>query len=223
MPPQPSKPVVIFGDQRSAQLAHYLLRHDSPHTVLAFCVDAAYRRADHFDGLPLVDFEALPTCYPPRDVSLFIPMGYQRINGIRRGRYEAAKAWGYGFINYISSRASVWPDLVLGENCIVHEHAMLQPFVTLGNNVIVRSGAHLSHHCSVASHAFIGAMAAFAGDTHVGEQAFVGVGAVLRDGLQIAPRSFIGAGAVVTHHTEEGCAYFGNPAQVISRNVEKLI
>lgn len=218
-----ARPVVIFGDQRSAQLARFLLQHDSPHEVIAFCVDGAYRKAESFDGLPLLDFETLSASYPPERVRLLIPIGYHRINGLRRARYESAKAQGYAFVTYVSSRASVWPGLVIGENSVVHEMAVIQPFATIGDNVIVRSAAHVSHHCRIASHAFIAAQVAMAGDTTVGEQAFIGVGAVLRDQISIAPRSFIGAGAVVTRSTEEGCAYFGNPARRISRSVDKLI
>jgi sugar O-acyltransferase (sialic acid O-acetyltransferase NeuD family) len=223
MPHPADSPVVIFGDQRSAQLARFLLQHDSPHEVVAFCVDGAYRKAESFDGLPLVDFETLAASYPPGRVRLLIPIGYHRINGLRRARYEAAKAQGYSFVTYVSSRASVWPGLEIGENSVVHELAVIQPFASLGDNVIVRSAAHVSHHCRVASHAFIAAQVAMAGDTTVGEQAFVGVGAVLRDQINIAPRSFIGAGAVVTSDTEEGCAYFGNPARRVSRHAERLL
>jgi sugar O-acyltransferase (sialic acid O-acetyltransferase NeuD family) len=214
--------VVIFGNQRSAQLARYCLEHDSPWEVAGFTVDAAYRDGDAFDGLPIVDFETLDSAYPPGEVRLLIPAGYQRINGLRRSRYEAAKARGYGFVSYRSSRASLWPDLRLGENCLVYEHAIVQPFATIGDNVIVRSGAHVSHHCRVDSHAFISVEAVIAGAVHVGEQAFIGVGAVLRDRLRIAPRSFIGAGAVVVHDTEEGAAYVGNPARRIERPAHEL-
>lgn len=215
-------PVVIFGDRRSAQLAHYCLAHDSRWKVAAFTVDAGWRRADAFEGLPLVDFETLESRFPPAEVRLLIPTGYQGVNGLRRARYESAKARGYRFASYVSSRASVWPDLEPGENCLIYEHAIVQPFATVGDNVIIRSGAHVSHHCRIDSHAFISAEVAMAGDVHVGEQAFIGVGAVLKDGLRLAPRSFIGAGAVVVRDTEEGAAYAGNPARRLRKQAREL-
>ncbi len=214
--------MVIFGNLRSAQLAHYCLAHDTQLKVAGFTVDAAFRRSDHFEGLPLVDFETLEARFPPGDYKLLIPAGYQQINGLRRSRFEQAKARGYGFANYISSRASTWPDLQMGENCLVYEHAVLQPFVSLGDNVIIRSGAHVSHHCRIGRHAFVSAMVAMAGDTTLGEQAFVGVGAVLRDGLRVAPRSFIAAGAVLIEDTDEGAAYAGNPARRMARAAHEL-
>ena len=214
--------VVIFGDLRFAQLAHFCLAHDSPWKVVGFTVDAAWRKAERFEGLPLVDFETLESRFPPDEAKLLIPAGFQRLNGLRRERFESAKKRGYGFASYISSRASVWPGLEIGANCLVYEHAIVQPFSTIGDNVTVRSGAHVSHHCRVESHAFISAEVAMAGDVRVGEQAFIGIGAVLKDGLRIAPRSFIGAGAVVVRDTEEGAAYAGNPARKLARRAADL-
>lgn len=209
--------VVLFGMDSFASLAWFCLTHDSRYRVVAFTVDAAFLRAALHHGLPVVPFEELAAHYPPGQVRLLTPLGYHAINGVRRARYEQAKAWGYGFVSYVSSRASTWPDLQVGENCLIYEHAIIQPFARIGNNVIIRSGAHVSHHCQIADHAFVAAGATFGGNVTVGEQAFVGLGAVLRDGLDIAPRSFIGAGAVVLRDTEADGVYVGNPARKSER------
>ena len=205
--------VVIFGTTRFSSLAWYCLTHDSPYRVVAFTVDAAYLRTPVHEGLPVVPFETLAQSHPPGEVRMLVPVGYHAINGLRRDRYLAAKAQGYEFVSYVSSRAGVWPDLRVGENCMIHEHAIIQPFARIGDNVIVRSGAHISHHCIVADHAFVSAGATLGGSVTVGERAFVGLGAVLRDGLSIAERSFIGAGAVVLRDTEPDAVYVGNPAR----------
>ena len=211
--PGDDRPVVIFGNLRSASLAWYCLVHDSDFDVAAFAVDEAYIASSTYEGLPLAPFETLEAHYPPRDYRLLIPTGYQRINGLRRARFEAARRRGYDFVSYVSSRASVWPDLHVGDNVLIYEHAIIQPFARIGSNCIIRSGAHISHHCQVADHAFVAAEVAMGGEGVVGEQAFVGVGAVLRDRIRIAPRSFIGAGAVVVQDTEADGVYVGNPAR----------
>lgn len=216
--PGDDRPVVIFGNQKSASLAWYCLTHDSPYNVAGFAVDRAYLDTTQFEGLPIVPFEELESFYPPDDYRLLIPMGYQRINGIRRARYEEAKQRGYTFVSYVSSRASIWPDLHIGENVLIYEHAIIQPFARLGHNCIIRSGAHISHHCQIDDHAFIAAEVAMGGAGHVGEQAFVGVGAVLRDNIHIAPRSFIGAGAVLVKDTEADGVYVGNPARKMNKS-----
>lgn len=213
----PSLPLVIFGNGNFASLAWYCVTHDSPWQVAAFTVDRPFVGAGRHQDLPVVAFDELQSLYPPGEVNLLIPLNYQRINGLRMDRYRQAKAAGYGFVSYVSSRASVWPDLQIGENCLIYEHAIIQPFARIGDNVIIRSGVHISHHCEVGSHSFIGAEAAFGGNVTLGERVFVGVGAVLRDGLQLAERSFIGAGAVLLSNTEPNAVYVGNPARKSGR------
>lgn len=211
--PGDDRPVVVFGNMRSASLAWYCLLHDSEFKVAGFAVDEAYITSSIFEGLPLVPFESLETHYPPSDYRLLLPTGYQHINGLRRARFESARQRGYDFASYVSTRASVWPDLSVGDNVLIYEHAIIQPFARIGDNCIIRSGAHISHHCQVESHAFVAAEVAMGGEGIIGEQAFVGVGAVLRDRIRIAERSFIGAGAVVVQDTEADGVYVGNPAR----------
>ncbi|MBA2672455.1 acetyltransferase [Ramlibacter sp.] len=212
------RPVLVFGNLLSASLAWYCLAHDSPWTVAGFTVDQAYIRDARYEGLPLVAFETLEQTHPPADYRLIIPMGYHRINGLRRARFEQARTRGYDCVSYVSSRASVWPDLRIGDNVLIYEHAIIQPFARIGDNCIIRSGAHISHHCQVHDHAFVAAEVAMGGEGTVGEQAFVGVGAVLRDRIRIAPRSFIGAGAVVVQDTEADGVYVGNPARKANKS-----
>jgi len=209
--------VVIFGTGGFASLVWYCLTHDSPFRVRAFTVDADFLREPEFMGLPVVAFEELERFYPPPAAKLIIPLGYHSINAIRRARYESAKCRGYGFANYVSSRASVWPDLRIGENSLIFEHAVVQPFVSIGSNSIICCCACIAHHCKLEAHVFVAGGAALSGNICVGEQAFIGTGAVLRDGLSVAARSFIGAGAVVAADTASDAVYVGNPARSIGQ------
>jgi sugar O-acyltransferase (sialic acid O-acetyltransferase NeuD family) len=216
--PDDDRPVVIFGNQLSASLAWYCLTHDSQMRVAGFTVDAARQDSSQFEGLPLVAFESLEATFPPQDYRLLIPMGFVQVNGVRRARYEQAKQRGYTLASYVSSRASIWPDLVIGDNVLIYEHAIIQPFARIGNNCIIRSGAHVSHHCRLGDHVFVSAEVALASSCQVGDQAILGVGAVLRDGLRIAERSFVGAGAVLVADTEADAVYVGNPARKASKS-----
>lgn len=218
-----SKSLIIFGNSHFASLAWYCLVHDSPYHAVAFTVDKAYL-TDHptHEGLPVVAFDEIYETHPPSSHVILLPLGYHSINGLRRTRFEKAIEMGYETISYISSRASIWPDLKIGKNCIIYEGAVIQPFSTIGNNIIIRSNAHISHHCKIADHVFIAAGAVLGGNVTVGEQAFVGLGAVIRDGVTIAPRSFIGAGAVVIADTEPDTIYVGNPARMIRQSATEV-
>lgn len=204
---------VIFGLGALSSLAWYCLLKDSEHEVLGFAVDRAFRHQDKAHDLPVVDFETLEERFPADHVALLIPTGARGMNTVRRDHYRNAKARGYRFVNYVSSRAATWPDLTIGENVMIYEGAVVQPFAAIGDNCILRSGCHVSHHARIGDHCFIAAHAVVAGSAVVGEACFLGVNATVIDGVKVAPRCLIGAGALVTRDTAADGVYVGSPAR----------
>ena len=138
--------VVMFGLGQLSSLAWYCLTHDSPHEIVAFTVDGAYMDRAEFEGLPVVAFEDVENRFPPGDYAMLVPIGARAANGLRADKYREARQKGYSFPSYVSSRALTWPDLVIGENSLIYEGAVIQPFCHIGNNVVVRHGVAVSHH-----------------------------------------------------------------------------
>jgi sugar O-acyltransferase (sialic acid O-acetyltransferase NeuD family) len=205
--------IVIFGGRGFASLAWFLLTHDSPHEVVGFTVDSAYLESDVLHGLPVVAFEQVEKYFPPESIGMIAPVGMRNLNGLRQEKHRAGKAKGYRFISFVSSRALTWPDLTIGENCMLCEGSVLQPFATLGDGVTLRAGANVSHHVTIGDNCFIAANSCIGGGVRMGERCGVGLNATIREGITIAPRCFIAAGAVVTADTEENGIYVGVPAK----------
>ena len=87
--------VVLFGLRDFASLAHFYLKYDSPHEVVAFTVDREFVPADPtFEGLPVVPFDELESRYPPSEFAGFAPLSHQGMNRVRQGVYERFKAEG---------------------------------------------------------------------------------------------------------------------------------
>lgn len=213
-----NKPLIIFGASTLSSLAAYSLVHDAGRKVAAFSVDAGFVGTGTHDGLPLVAFDHLTRSFAPADYDILIPLGWKKMNALRQERCAQAKSMGYSITNYVSSSASVWPGMAVGENVFIYERSILQPFVSLGENVTVRAGANLGHHSKVGSHSFIASGVVTGGNVTIGERCFIGLGAVLRDGIRIGDRCFVGAGAVVIADTEPDCVYVGNPARKLDKN-----
>jgi len=205
--------VVIFGTEKLASLAWYVLAHDSPHEVVGFTVDGAYLVKNTLHGLPVAAFEQVEKYFPPESIAMIAPLGGRNLNSLRAEKHRSGKAKGYRFISYVSSRASTWPDLTIGENCMLNEASVVQPFARLGDGVILRAGANVSHHVQIGDNCFIAAHACIGGAASVGERCFIGINSTVRDGITIASRCFIAAGAVVTADTEENGIYIGVPAK----------
>jgi sugar O-acyltransferase (sialic acid O-acetyltransferase NeuD family) len=205
--------VVIFGDKMLASVAWYLLTHDSEHDVVGFTVDSAYLAKSTLHGLPVVAFEEVEKHFPPESIAMIAPLGARKLNGLREEKHRAGRLKGYRFISYMSSKAVTWPDLCIGENCLVAEATTVQPFAKVGDGAMVRAGVNVGHHVQIGDNCFIAGHACIGGAANIGQRCFLGMNSTIRDGLTIAPRCIIAAGAVVTADTEENGVYVGVPAK----------
>jgi sugar O-acyltransferase (sialic acid O-acetyltransferase NeuD family) len=209
------KRVVLFGDGQVADLAHFFLTHDSIHEVVAFTVDGAHISATAMRGLPIVPFEEVQTRYPPDDFSLFIAVGYSRMNKLREAKYVAAKGLGYAFVTYLSSKATIWPDADIGDNCFIQENTVIQPFAKIGNDVVVWSGCTIGHDSVIDDHCFLSPHVTVSGNVTVEPNCFFGVDATIRDGVTISRDCVIGAGSLIMKDTQPREVYVGQRAQLL--------
>jgi sugar O-acyltransferase (sialic acid O-acetyltransferase NeuD family) len=201
------RPVVILGVGEFAQLAHYYLSKDSPRKVGGFTVDDAYVRSSEFRGLPVVPFERVQESFPPDQFDLLVAIGYTDLNAARARKCADAKARGYRLASYVSTRASVWQDLALGENCFIMEGNLIQPFVAIGSNVIIWCGSVISHHVEIADNCFIASQVTVSGGAKIGTNCFIGVNATIREHVTIGRNCIIGAGALILKDTPAETGY----------------
>lgn len=207
--------VIIFGVLDTAELAHYYLEHDSEHEVAAFAVNRQYIQEEKFHGLPVVPFEDVENIFPPSDYSFFAPMTGRNMNRNREGIYNEAKAKGYQFISYISSRATIFDKSVVGENCFILEDNTIQPYTTIGNNVVMWSGNHIGHHSKIKDHVFFTSHVVMSGHCEIESYSFFGVNSTIRDYTHIATGTLVGMASAITKETEEWGIYIGNPAKKV--------
>lgn len=204
--------VIIFGMQDYAELAHYYLEKDSPHEVVAFCVNKAYiPEGGQFRGLPALAFEDVDQTHPAQDFCFFAPMSPKNMNRDRERVFNEIRAKGYRMISYVSSKATLF-DNEIGENCFILENNTLQPFTRVGNNVVLWSGNHLGHHSHIHDHVTFTSHVVMSGHCDIGAYSFLGVNSTLRDGIRIAEGGFIAMAAAVMKNTEPWSVYKGNPA-----------
>ena len=210
--------VVIFGVSQLASLAHFYLKHDSSYNVVAFTVDKAYFNGYEYEGLPIVPFEEVEAKYPPAEYKMFLPISFKRMNHLRREKYEAAKQKGYDCITYISSKATTWPDLNIGENCFIFEDNTIQPYVKIGNNCVLWSGNHIGHHTEIKDHVFLTSHVVISGCCVIEEHSFFGVNSTIRDETIVGKETLVGMGAVVTKDTLPGSIWLA--AKSSQKNVQ---
>ncbi|MEE9543851.1 MAG: acetyltransferase [Thermodesulfobacteriota bacterium] len=218
--------LVIFGTGKSAELAHFYLKNDSPHNVVAFTVDEKYIKGEQFMGLPVVPFGEVGKRYPPDKFKMFVAVGYEKLNTVRAQKYNETKAKGYELVSYMSSKAVHWGDTEIGDNCFILENQVIQPSVRIGNNVVLWSGNHFGHDVVIGDHCWISSHVVVSGGVSIGPYTFVGVNASIRDHVSIGRECIIGAGATMLNNAKDGEVYITKSTELYrldSKRFERMM
>ena len=199
--------VVIFGNEKMAELAYFYFTHDSEFEPVAFTVDKEFIIKESLFNLPVVPFEDVEKIYSPTDYKVFIAIGYSKLNSIRAKQYTKAKEKGYKFVSYICSKSIMWGDTQIGENCFILENQVIQPNVRIGNNVFIWSGNHFGHDVIVEDHCYIASHIVISGNVKIKKFSFIGINAALRDNITIGEECIIGAGSLILHDINDKEVY----------------
>jgi sugar O-acyltransferase (sialic acid O-acetyltransferase NeuD family) len=213
--PKKSRKLLIFGSAEIAELARFYFDLDSPYQVVAFVVDDEFYSETTFQGLDVVPWSDALKKYPPSDYSMHVALSYRGLNSLRENKFKQCQSAGYELVSYVSSRATIFPDLKLGSNCFILENQNIQPRVTLEDNVMLWSGNHVGHGSTIKEHAYLASHVVISGHVEIGRRCFIGVNATIRDFLLIGDDTFIGMGAIVTRNLVEGSVVLPSKSEVI--------
>lgn len=215
--------IVVFGTGKIADQTYFYLTNDSPYQIAAFTVDSEYMTGKEMFGRPVVPFEDVENEFPPSDYKMFVVVGYQDLNRFRARKCAEAKSKGYRLISYVSSRASNFGHVKIGENCLILEHTNIQPCSKIGNNVFIWSGNHIGHHSRIEDHCYIAGHVIVGGSTVIEPCCFIGVNATIGHEIIIGEGSFIGAGALVTKDVAPGSVHIINDTPKYRLNSDSFL
>lgn len=121
----------------------------------------------------------------------------------------------------------IMPGAVVGTDCNICAHCLIEGKVRLGNRVTVKSGVYLWDEIMAEDDVFIGPAVAFTNDLRPRSRQHPGrfAATVLRQGCSLGANStilpitigcyaMVGAGAVVTRDVPDYALVTGNPARV---------
>lgn len=199
--------IIILGNGLWAETMYCFLTYDSPHEVAAFTVNKEYIKHDTLLGLPVVPFEDVESLFSPSHYKMIVAIGFQRLKRVREEKYLQAKEKGYELISHISSKATTWPALTIGDNSIISPNTYIGPFAKIGNNVNIAPAAMISHHVVIKDHCFIAPCAVILGAVTVEPHCLIGANSTIRERVTVARECMIGAGVLITKNTQERGVY----------------
>jgi len=215
-----AKKLVIVGVGEIANMAYEYFTYDSEYEVAAFSVNKCFIKENVFRELRVVALEELTDAYSPDEYFVFVAIGEKHLNRDRANVCENVKKLGYKLVSYVSSKAFIWHNVKIGENCFILENNTLQPFVSIGDNVTLWSGNHIGHQTKIDNNCFITSQVVISGMCEIGANTYIGVNATIANNIKLAKDNFIGMGAVIGKNTLENTVYTGNPA--VASNVSAL-
>ena len=205
--------IVIFGNGPVAFVAYHTFKHDNNLTISGFTVDRAFIRSDTYLGLPLIPFDEVEKKFSPAKYKMVIALGFLNTNKLRAKKYEEVIQKGYLLPTIINPKALTYPDLIIGNNCIIGANVVIHPGVSIGNNVIIRDNSFIGHNVTIEDHCFVGAGAVISGGSYVEEYCLLGVNSTIRDSIKVAKSCIIGAGVTVLKNTNEREVFISNSGQ----------
>ncbi|AFJ43305.1 acyltransferase [Francisella orientalis] len=118
-------------------------------------------------------------------------------------------------------------DAIIGENCNICSHCLIENEVFIGNNVTIKSGVQIWDGITLEDNVFIGPNVTFTNDktprskqylnnwskTTIKKGASIGANSTILPGITIGENAMIGAGSVVTKNVPANEIWIGNPAK----------
>lgn len=118
---------------------------------------------------------------------------------------------------------------IIGENCNICAHSLIEGDVIIGDNVTVKSGVYIWDGTRIEDDVFLGPNATLTNDLMPRSKSFpddflgitlkrgasIGANATLLPGITIGKSAMVGAGSVVTKDVPDYAVVAGNPAKII--------
>jgi sugar O-acyltransferase (sialic acid O-acetyltransferase NeuD family) len=199
--------LVIIGAGETAAIAYEYFTMIRRSASAVFVLKGSTSKRIPFSGFLLSRWMKSSVFSLSPEFSAFVAISSTQLNRLRIRLFRAVKEMGYVCPSYISSRAFVWHNVEIGENCFIFENNTVQPFVKIGDNVVIWSGTHIGHNTTIRDNCFISSHVVISGFCDIGENCFLGVNSTVINNITIAKDCFIGAGALIQNDTEEGRFY----------------
>lgn len=148
-----------------------------------------------------------------REVSVLLAFGSARA---RRNAAEKLKQnKNLVFPNFISDRAILSNNVVLGEGCIICMSSIITVDIKIGDFFLSNLDCTIGHDCIIEDFVTLYPSVNVSGNVRIGTGTEIGTGTQIIQGKTIGKECIVGAGAVVNRDIPDYATAVGVPAKVI--------
>lgn len=134
----------------------------------------------------------------------------------RKHYVELIEAKGGHFYTFVSPKAIISPNAVIGEGSFIAADTTISDNVVIGKQSMIHGLCTLGHDVKIGDYVSIEAYCFFGGYSSVGNNSAVHVRSTIIAHKKIGENSSVGAGSVVLRNVKDGVHVFGNPATKIN-------
>lgn len=136
-------------------------------------------------------------------------------NRTRRRTFERLRKEGERFATAKHPRATVAPDVQIGEGCMICAGVVINTGTVVGSNVILNTACTVDHHNHIESHVHVAPGSHLGGGVIIGEGSLIGIGSTVMPRLKTGAWSVVGAGALVHTNVQDRATVVGVPAKPV--------
>lgn len=198
--------IFILGTTKYSFMLHSMIEEEGQYQIIGHTVSRKYLEKNY---RICNDNEA--KLYPLEDLKKYVngnekvkvlnTIGYTEMNQVRQRLFDECEKLGYESVNFVSSHALVFSNLI-GKGNIILPGAYIGTNVNMGNNNVFYTGCVMTHDIEIGDNNFIAANVTVGGEVKIGNNCFVGMGAVLKNRITVNDFCLIGAATYLSHNLE---------------------
>lgn len=212
------KKLLLVGNSQFAELAFEYFSLTNKYYVESFFVDNEFIKSKNLQNRPVQDINNIVN-YNKNDYSVFVAVGYSKLNRTRENFIKKIQGFNFNLISYLSPHAFISPKAKISTNCFIFEENVIQSGVDIETGNILWSGNHIGHDTKIEKNCFISSHVVISGNCIIKSNSFLGVNTTVVDGITIEKDNWIDAGCLIKKNTKQGQIYRSNNIS-LSHNVD---
>ncbi len=195
-----SKEYIIIGNSSFSYMLYKYLREENMGKALAFVADPEYIDKKTYEGIPIIDFQALFREYSTK-IELVMGIGYMNMGTVRCDKFRLCKDNGFSFANLIHPSCRIHSTVQMGEGNVLLEDVDIQSDAIIGDANLFLAGSFFGHDSIAGNFNTFCVKSVVTGYVEIKNHCFIGTLATMNNRITLEEFTFLGASTYASRST----------------------